>query len=586
MLSPADRAFEFSLEVPALAGKTVTAELTGPDGGRTVQLSFDAAGAAQLVGEDGMRAPITLRGGEAITVPGIVSGSSWRAAETTPDGAGFALTDIEVDGVAAGSVAGRTASGTIGAGDTRAVFTNTYTATAGEDGPQVLVQKTLLGRSWQEGEAYTFELESVSAPDGVDAPQAGPLVLGAPEAGQVAYGAFDALAFTAPGTYVYRVTEQEGPQDNGLTYDGHASLVTIIVRDDGAGNLVVGDATAGDAGVAYDNSAATTDADCAETERAAFTNVYATGDVDFAAQAGLQAVKALDGGAIEAGAFRFRILPIDGADVEGGVTAAQAAARLGIDAADGFTAEAPAAPEGSFAAVSLLPEGASPVFTQEDIGRVFCFRVFEVQPTVDGTFDSAPLAGAELVDTDAGARWRYDGVVYDNTVFDVRISVRDAGDGVLAVDTTVSDGAGYSVTTTATSDRASDPGPATVPFANAVADAPDEPGGGEEPGEPGGPEDPGNPDGPDKPGEGGEPSDPDSPDNPAGGEPDNPINPDTPNAPSAPNRPQAPSSSSQQGSTATDRIPQTGDALPAAAAVLAAAGIALAAAGAIARRRH
>lgn len=586
MSTPADRAFEFSLEVPALAGKAVEAELTGPDGGRTVQLSFDATGAAQLVGEDGARAPIALRGGEAITVPGIVSGSAWRAAETTPDGAGFALTDIEVDGVAAGSVADRTASGTIGASDMRAEFTNTYTAVAGESGTQVQVQKTLLGRAWQKGEAYTFELEPVNAPDGVDAPQAGPLVLGVPEAGQVAYGAFDALAFTAPGTYVYRVTELEGPQDNGMTYDGHASLVTITVRDDGAGSLVVGDAATGDAGIAYDNSAATTDADRAETQRAAFTNVYTTGDVDFAAQAGLQAVKTLDGGAIEAGAFQFRILPVDGADVEGGVTAAQAAARLGIDAAGGFTAEAPAAPEGSSAAVSLLPEGAAPNSTQEDIGRVFCYRVFEVQPTVDGAFDGAPLAGAELVDTDAGARWRYDGVVYDSTVFDVRISVRDAGDGVLAVDTTVSDGAGYSVTTTVTSDRTSDPGPAAVPFANIVADAPDEPGGGEEPGEPGGPEDPGNPDGPDKPGEGGEPSDPDSPDNPAGEEPDNPINPDTPNAPSAPNRPQAPSSSSQQGSTATDRIPQTGDALPAAAAVLAAAGIALAAAGAIARRRH
>lgn len=125
---------------------------------------------------------------------------------------------------------------------------------------------------------------------------------------------FDAIRFNAEGTYQFTVTENgaadfnAGADRKGWTYDEHTVTVTVTVDDtDYDGQL--------EASVSYDNSSATTDADKAETNAAAFTNAYnateiTTGDD---AQTGIQVTKKVTGhDAIEA--FEFSLTLAQGQD--------------------------------------------------------------------------------------------------------------------------------------------------------------------------------------------------------------------------------------------------------------------------------
>ncbi len=117
--------------------------------------------------------------------------------------------------------------------------------------------KTFSNGTLQPG-AYCFRME--------------PTTQGAPEpkslAGNAADGSFsfEALWYEFPGTYVYRVTEDRTNPIPGVNYDGHVTIVTVTVTKNSSGVLT--------AEVTYDNSAATTAADRAVTNKAAFTNAY------------------------------------------------------------------------------------------------------------------------------------------------------------------------------------------------------------------------------------------------------------------------------------------------------------------------
>ena len=372
----------------------------------------------------------------------------------------------------------------------------------------IRVRKTVLGHAWGAGELYTFDISCLQAPDGADAPLPEPaeLTVGAPAPdgdGAVPAtneGAFATMRFSAAGTYVYEVVERMGPADAGMTYDAHASTATVVVRDDGAGNLVVDEV----GGAVYDNAAATTDADRAATDAAAFTNVYATGSVDYGARGGLQLVKTFAGHGMEQGRFSFTIAPLDAAaaGVAGGTDAASSAEKLGIPL-DGYTVENAAATLGegedaSSSTVSLLPsapeglaQGASGgpaypsvVFTQGDIGKTFAYRVVEnvpdgaTNPGVVGADGAAVAYGQATPEQRALPGWEFEGAVFDRTAYTVYVAVSDGGGGTLDVATravgTEPDGSVSSDETVVyTSDRDDAPArAATVRFANAYRAAP------------------------------------------------------------------------------------------------------------------
>ena len=99
-------------------------------------------------------------------------------------------------------------------------------------------------------------------------------VKGPADASSVNRAAFGTMTFDSVGVYEYSITETNAGQ-GGITYDTHTAKVTVTVSERD-GKLA--------AAIAYDNTAATTDADKAVRSAAAFTNTYsATGSLNGAA---------------------------------------------------------------------------------------------------------------------------------------------------------------------------------------------------------------------------------------------------------------------------------------------------------------
>lgn len=131
-----------------------------------------------------------------------------------------------------------------------AAFTNTYkagsTSLAAAD-MQLNVTKNLVGREWNDGDSFSFELAAIG-----NAPMPDSSIAVAVKSGQKAV--FGDIPYDTAGTYQYTITETAGTED-GMTYDGHSCTATVVVEDNLQGGLVVRSVT-------YDGSQT-------------FTNVYA-----------------------------------------------------------------------------------------------------------------------------------------------------------------------------------------------------------------------------------------------------------------------------------------------------------------------
>lgn len=152
-------------------------------------------------------------------------------------------------------------------------FTNKYESgfiTTGTDNG-INVQKTLTGRDWLEGDSFEFVLEAVK-----DAPMpegdGNKVTITGKSDPKTAV--FDGITYKAAGEYQYTVKETKGKL-GGVTYDEHTVNVTVTIADeDYDGSFEV-------KSVVYDNSDATTEADEAVNNAAAFTNSYsANGSLD------------------------------------------------------------------------------------------------------------------------------------------------------------------------------------------------------------------------------------------------------------------------------------------------------------------
>lgn len=115
---------------------------------------------------------------------------------------------------------------------------------------------------------------------------------------------FGGIRFKAAGDYTFKVTEVEGTDGqadpSGWTYDGHEAFVTVHVTDDGEGKL--------EATVSYNNDGATTEADRAVDNAAAFTNAYSASSTDAdTGSAEAKLTKVLEGKAWNGDSFTFQI---------------------------------------------------------------------------------------------------------------------------------------------------------------------------------------------------------------------------------------------------------------------------------------
>ena len=114
-------------------------------------------------------------------------------------------------------------------------FTNTYTVEPEPSSPtgegQLTITKTLTGRDMVADE-FTFVL---TAEDGTEYPATN----AAAADGKPGAVTFDAITFTKPGTYQYKLAEQLGAGNVGIDYDTDTYTVTADVKDNGQGGLEV-----------------------------------------------------------------------------------------------------------------------------------------------------------------------------------------------------------------------------------------------------------------------------------------------------------------------------------------------------------
>lgn len=304
-----------------------------------------------------------------------------------------------------------------------AVFHNEFRANPVEVG--LTGTKVLRGRDLLEGESYQFSLAaadevtakaivrgaitltssnssaSVSGADwklraqvtGLDQEGDSPTYIGD--------FAFPNLAFSRAGEYLFAINEvipSAGDAKPGMTYDAHTTYVKVSIEAESSDNQ---SAPTLKAMVVYDNGSSSTDA-----KRAVFTNVhqsFCTSD-----GLGLTVKKTLDGRDLHPGEFTFEIAGALGEGTQQDADAAQA--KLLNESDKAFTN--PRATDG----VALM-EGKLEdlIFTQDDAGRTFAYRIRERVPSPESDASALP------------------GVVYDRTEYEYRLTPVDNGMGALAL---------------------------------------------------------------------------------------------------------------------------------------------------------
>lgn len=343
----------------------------GQDTPEDVSVTFDAEGKAQL----------TLKAGQRIVVSRLSKSARYTVREQPA--AGYTATVNGQDG--------SEATGVLDSGVTSVSFNNAYATDTYVAHTDNLFSKTLVGRDWADGESFSFTM-TLAQGDASGVTYNGSAIASKPASGNKATFGFGDMTFTRPGTYVFDVTE-DGASAAGLKKDTHTATLTVTVRDDGLGHLVVDGAV----------PAIVSDGD--------FTNTYSS-NLDYGVAGGLKLEKTLDGHAMAAGQFQFTLKAVD---EDGAVAASESAALLGLPEA-GKVFDSPASDDGVAAAVNLLPDD-DLVLTQANANKTYAF---------------------ELTETRGGGA----GYTNDSQVHKVRIAVTDDGAGTLTATTTV-DGTAY-----------------------------------------------------------------------------------------------------------------------------------------------
>ena len=253
-------------------------------------------------------------------------------------------------------------------------FSNSYDATPVEAAP-IAGHKTLTGRGWKtSGETFSFVYSAADAAT-EEAVRNRSVVLPASTEGEAKGVKGDAetknidfgqtgITFKKPGTYTFGVSERYASgQADGLTYDQHASKVTYVVSDLDAEGNHTGKLSV--VSVTYDNSSAKTESDRIYKDGVAFTNTYHA-ETTFA---GVDLTKTMRGKALGEGDYKFQV---SGLAYNGNQTSVEQAESLVTN---------PAADEKQTAHVTVNGgKILSRPLTEQDLGRVYAYRIHEVNP--------------------------------------------------------------------------------------------------------------------------------------------------------------------------------------------------------------
>lgn len=150
--------------------------------------------------------------------------------------------------------------------------------------------KVLEGREWTKEDKFEFGLTSEN---GAPMPKSTTAVA---TQGNKAID-FGEIAYTEPGTYVYKVSEKNAGQTiDGITYSGNVAEITVTVTPNKKGEL-----------------SADVQVTSGETE---FKNIYAASPVDSSVTDEIEVVKSLTGRGLKADEFSFELREAKGEDSE------------------------------------------------------------------------------------------------------------------------------------------------------------------------------------------------------------------------------------------------------------------------------
>ena len=220
--------FKFEISIPSAANKTLRADVKNAQGevvSETFDMKFDKGGKREQA----------LKDNETLTIYGLDANTEYTVAEKEIP-AGFTQTNATDN------------KGTITANEVaHAKFENTYDVAAAKpiaSDDFVKYQKDF--DKWEVADAFDIQLQAVQA--GNPMPKGsiyGPDNRGvkiAPATQQRPTGSFGDIVFDRPGTFEYTVSEVKPAGDAmvpGVTYSQAVYKVTVVVKDNGDGTLMV-----------------------------------------------------------------------------------------------------------------------------------------------------------------------------------------------------------------------------------------------------------------------------------------------------------------------------------------------------------
>lgn len=385
--APTGVSFEFRFDITSLPqgveqNKRYDAQVFNADG--------TTAGSAFTIAS-GEKHSITA--GQTMKIYDLSAGTQYSVTEVgAPDG--FTQTDPADNGAQTGTiVANQTAT---------ASFTNTYSADPATLGGKTYldVTKVFKGRDWHKGESYTFTLmQSANNPDTVTLPEDVTLDFD-DQTNNTATGFFGDIELPEPGQYTFFIDEQAPAEDAkvpGVDYSSARYRVTLIVEDNGSGQLSVNEQSVTVVQVRNDDGQDVTNGQNVDT--ATFTNNYnanagtadVRGEKDYQNESGAND--------LTDGKFTFKIEALGG-----------------YATADG----APAEGEGYAIAATDVPmpknEAGETVVEVGNVGESFAFPTISYGPnTVDNTYvyEVTEVTGNEA------------GMTYSKKEFIVTVAVTD-----------------------------------------------------------------------------------------------------------------------------------------------------------------
>lgn len=375
--------FKFEISIPSAAGKTLKADVKNAQG-EVVSEAFD-----MVFDKDGKREQ-ALKDNETLTIYGLDANTDYTVTEKEIP-AGFTQTNATDN------------KGTITANEVaHAKFENTYDVAAAKPiASDDFVKYQKVFDKWEVADAFDIQLQAVQAgnpmpKDSIYGPDNRGVKI-APATQQRPTGSFGDIVFDRPGTFEYTVSEVKPAGDAmvpGVTYSQAVYKVTVVVKDNGDGTLMVTSNKM--TKVSNDAGGNLAESENVTNKTAVFTNTFSAESTSAAPVAHKRYTNhGGEGTALKSGMFTFKV-----------------------------ESKTPGAP---------LPEGADPdgdsallvknqgeeiplaqaTFGAEHVGNTYVYDINEVRPD-EATVDN---------------NYTVNGMKYDPTVYRAKFQVTSDGDG-------------------------------------------------------------------------------------------------------------------------------------------------------------